>query len=238
MDAGAWTNDSVFCPAGEDQRCRKWHDVGVRRRPRLSHRSRICWSRSRSRPGWPRRALVAPRCWPRSPGTRAGRRRIAARRPAAKALPPELPPFLIGLAAGDAAALGVFWIIDPFAAAPTVASAPPAVTMWPDVPCGPSPTCSRPRFRWPQAVSVAALRRSLLAFRPTFRRRRALGALRGSSRCRAGGRGTAPALPVRAGLMPEIMGQPLVLVRERVPASAFPETPTASDVSTAVPPPR
>ena len=38
MDAGAWTSDGVFCPDGRDQRCRKWHDVGVRRRQRLSHR--------------------------------------------------------------------------------------------------------------------------------------------------------------------------------------------------------
>ena len=44
-----------------------------------------------------------------------------------------------------------------------------------------------------------------------------------------------PLSRVRAGLT-EISGQPLVLVRERVPASAFPETPAASDVSTAVPP--
>ena len=58
--------------------------------------------------------------------------------PAAKAHVPELPAFLIGLAAG-AAALGTFWIINPFAVAPTVASAPPAVAMmWPDVPFRPA----------------------------------------------------------------------------------------------------
>ena len=46
--------------------------------------------------------------------------------------------------------------------------------------------------------------------------------------------GLRPRSRARAGLM-EISGQPLILVSEGVPGSAFPETPTASDVSTAVP---
>ena len=51
---------------------------------------------------------------------------------AARAFPHEPPAFLTGLAAGViAAALGVFWIVDPFAAPTTDDSAPQAITVPP-----------------------------------------------------------------------------------------------------------
>lgn len=157
-----------------------------------------------------------------------------ARRSAPGATLLKLPPFLIGLAAG-AAALGLFSNIDPFAAGPTVASAPPAVTMWHDLP--PPPVAYLLPAPFPLATghfrsdapAVASGVSTGPAQAPTLSAPagEAAEAAPADNRLR-------PLSRVRAGLT-EIVSQPLVLVRERVAAAASPETPT-SHVLTAVPP--
>ena len=162
----------------------------------------------------------------------------AALTPAARALPLELPLFFTGLAAGTiAAALGLFWIIDPFAAPPTVASAPQVVvTVSHDVPQPPAADLLPARL----PLVTSDFLRGAPAVAPVvstdFPQAPALSAPPGEAADAASvDDGLRPISRVRAGLLPAIMGQPLVLLRERVPTYPALETPTASDTPTAIP---
>ena len=146
-------------------------------------RPRICRSRSRSRPAWPRRARAAPRCWRQNPGPPRRSRRPPP--PRCQSLPARTSAFP-RQSRGRRDRGGARRLVD---RRPFRSTEPGRLGAG-----GDHRAARRPG---------AARRRRFPARRPDGRSCRpdrlsagtvARGALPGSGRCSAGGRGTAPAL--------------------------------------------